>query len=944
MRWFPAVFAMGLLLAAPAPAARPDVFAFAQMPRVAREGDKVTVSFAVKEYCDATVAIEDAHGTIVRHLASGLLGDNAPPPFRKKSLKQSIVWDGKNDKEEYVDNVDSLAVRVSLGLKPRLERSLYWSPYKLGSGAAIRFCAAPEGVYVYDPGPGRGSSTPWLKLFDRDGRYVHTLYPFPAADLEKVKGLNWVTYPPDGRKYPLKHGLGQCTLLPMSDAGNLCLVAGKHYVYMIGSRIQRIAKPGSGKPSILDGPELKLVQKSGSREFTYEPAAAALSPDGRWLYLTAYRGAGAHREYYSYPHDYLPCVMRMPADLSAEPEVLIGGTEIDRAKAPSKPPKDSLLALPTDVTCDAKGRLYVTDADQNALFVFSPNGKLLHRSPIEWPMRVHVAPDTGDIWITCWRLKTALTFWAKRVGGSCSTPPRHVHIATVHRLTPCKGNVAPRVVEGARIPVKDRANLSIHHNAVVDVFAPTARLWFAQAKWPYGGPSRWWEFVNAKIYEVKDRKLAEIANFDALTKRAVVQSRPPRYGRQRPYANPADGCVYVAEQIQPTVVADVQCFDQLVKIDPRTGRASMVGLPFDTEDLAFHPDGFAYLRTESVLTRYDSRTWREVPFDYGEEMPGVTHYGLHPTDVVAGTFFHGGRGASGKLGGMGVNAGGDIACWYYSSSASTAGLGAGSPGRKAKINIHKDNVKPWKPQVSPGRGTSAFIHIWDRHGKILYEDAVPGIAECTDIEMDKNHDLYLLAGAIPQFDGKRYPNPLAGSLVKVHPGKAKILTAGPRVPVKLTPQMRPKRPPDWTTWNSKCWIENGEWIYGGVGGSAAAGICKCHCEANSGMALDYYGRSFAPAYHRFDVVVIDSAGNEIVRIGRYGNVDDGVPLVKDGGPSDPHAIGGDEVAFVSPKWMSVHSDRRLFVADRGNYRVTCVKLGYHTEEKVALGSATDAKD
>ena len=60
------------------------------------------------------------------------------------------------------------------------------------------------------------------------------------------------------------------------------------------------------------------------------------------------------------------------------------------------------------------------------------------------------------------------------------------------------------------------------------------------------------------------------------------------------------------------------------------------------------------------------------------------------------------------------------------------------------------------------------------------------------------------------------------------------------------------------------------------------------------------------------------------------------PLVKEGGPVNPRSIGGDEVAFVSPKWLSVLSDRRLFVADRGNYRILSVKLGYHAEEKVSL--------
>lgn len=72
-------------------------FEFAQKPLVTRQGDRVAIVFAAKGYCDATVAVEDASGRSVRHLASGVLGPNAPPAFQKDSLKQAVVWDGEDD-------------------------------------------------------------------------------------------------------------------------------------------------------------------------------------------------------------------------------------------------------------------------------------------------------------------------------------------------------------------------------------------------------------------------------------------------------------------------------------------------------------------------------------------------------------------------------------------------------------------------------------------------------------------------------------------------------------------------------------------------------------------------------------------------------------------------------------------------------------------------------
>ena len=89
--------------------------------------------------------------------------------------------------------------------------------------------------------------------------------------------------------------------------------------------------------------------------------------------------------------------------------------------------------------------------------------------------------------------------------------------------------------------------------------------------------------------------------------------------------------------------------------------------------------------------------------------------------------------------------------------------------------------------------------------------------------------------------------------------------------------------------------------------------------------------------------VLDSNGNLIVHIGRYGNVDDGKPLVTQGGPSNTRSIGGDEVGLFHACFVATDTDRRLFIADPGNACIRSVKLGYHTEEKVKLKDVKDAQ-
>ncbi|KKL06131.1 hypothetical protein LCGC14_2599090, partial [marine sediment metagenome] len=155
---------------------REPVFEFAATPKLTRDGDRWRIAFATKGFCDVTVTIENAAGRIVRHLIGGDLCHRAPSPLQKGSRSQAIIWDGKDDQGRYLDQAKDLTVRVSLGLKPRFERTLLWVPKRRASKHPPQMAAAAEGVYVYDGGSGMDE----LILYDHDGKYVRTVYPFPA--------------------------------------------------------------------------------------------------------------------------------------------------------------------------------------------------------------------------------------------------------------------------------------------------------------------------------------------------------------------------------------------------------------------------------------------------------------------------------------------------------------------------------------------------------------------------------------------------------------------------------------------------------------------------------------------------------------------------------------------------------------------------------------------
>jgi hypothetical protein len=162
--------------------------------------------------------------------------------------------------------------------------------------------------------------------------------------------------------------------------------------------------------------------------------------------------------------------------------------------------------------------------------------------------------------------------------------------------------------------------------------------------------------------------------------------------------------------------------------------------------------------------------------------------------------------------------------------------------------------------------------------------------------------------------------------------------------VPLSKTSFPKRPPDIVSaMQGASWVEGAEWLYGGTGyGGKNRGVgCACW---NARFALDHFARSFAPELDRYSVAVLDASGNLILRVGQYGNVEDGKPLEAAGGPAQPRPVGGDEVALFHGAYLATHTDRRLFIADPGNARVLSVGLAYHATRKVALASVPDAAE
>jgi hypothetical protein len=319
--------------------------------------------------------------------------------------------------------------------------------------------------------------------------------------------------------------------------------------------------------------------------------------------------------------------------------------------------------------------------------------------------------------------------------------------------------------------------------------------------------------------------------------------------------------------------------------------------------------------------------------------------GVRSAEVIAGLPLPSKSPVCFHQGGINVNAKGHIvaSCAYrYEGISGTDDMG------RYKVNkASADGGKAYEPRIYPGRisnSTTPCIHVWDQHGKLLYEDVVPGVAQVDGVGIDRDDNIYFMHTPSRVLDGKPYLNEMSETLTKVRPGKVKVISRNPGVPVPLPEAEAPKRKLDlYAGGVGQGWIEGAEWMYGGVGyagfnSSHAGGGCACWF---SRFALDYFARSIVPEPQLFGVAVVDSAGNLITRIGRYGNVDDGKPLVGHPELKSPHSLGGDEVGLFHACYTGTHTDRRIFISDVGNGRILSVKLDYHATEKTPLKDIPD---
>jgi hypothetical protein len=106
-------------------------------------------------------------------------------------------------------------------------------------------------------------------------------------------------------------------------------------------------------------------------------------------------------------------VFRLNPAGNAEPQLFAGRNnkeihdwdlkELDKDSAGSD---NEHFKAPTSVDCDAQGRVYVADYENDRIQVFSPDGKYLKTIPADKPAKVVLDRATGEIYVFSWHVYT----------------------------------------------------------------------------------------------------------------------------------------------------------------------------------------------------------------------------------------------------------------------------------------------------------------------------------------------------------------------------------------------------------------------------------------------------------------------------------------------------------------------------------------------------------
>ncbi|MHC4914760.1 MAG: hypothetical protein ACYTGB_04645 [Planctomycetota bacterium] len=358
------------------------------------------INFTVSAPTDVEVAVLDAGGKVVRHLAAGVLGGKKAPPLPlKPGLSQGIAWDGKDD---FGKKVSGAKIRVRIGMQVKFGRLIGGDPYRIGQIMAL--ATDGEGrLYVSSFKGSMGQNMDVLRVYTPEGRYLRTLVPGPPA-LGKKRASHWAESK-NGELVPKNLRLQRPIFYSWSFNNK---GAGIHFVAVTkqggllvqsGKDLHRMAADGGD----VTGPRPLWSESAKLHSPWWAIPTIALSPDGRYAYIANVAG------YKNYPKNHADVNAKWPQgrvyrlDLSAkgaDPEKFYDLKLPDWKAEPFWLPNVGIARTAAyGLAVDGKGHVHVCDLVNGGIVELSPAGKKIGFTPTPWPERVHVEPQTGAYFV-----------------------------------------------------------------------------------------------------------------------------------------------------------------------------------------------------------------------------------------------------------------------------------------------------------------------------------------------------------------------------------------------------------------------------------------------------------------------------------------------------------------------------------------------------------------
>jgi HEAT repeat protein len=795
------------------------VFTFG--PQLSSRSTSEVIKFAVSENTDVTVMVRDAAGYIVRHLASGVLGENPPPPFAAGSLKQEILWDRRDDAGVQLPS-GQYHISVNLGLSASYAGSIGSDPRAIGRihGLAV----GPGGSLYVMSGVGRDSGDGRFQVFSGAGKYLRTILPRSASlPLERVKSLGEMVLA-GGERFPTclsPQYAARIFQVPLvTRSGDLVFVNGlRRGSHPEGKRFQSVAHLKQWPRRLLrlaaDGgaPGEGYLGPLLGQGFEKKPVFLASPDGGKTIYFS---GAGH-------------AVFRVKWGQNEKPEVFVGRN--DKSGAGKKSLKD-----PAGIAFDARGNLYVADRGNHRIVCFDSSGNFTGEISVEWPQAIAVDSDKGEIYAACGYRNFRL-----------------LKYESIKSVQPC-------------------AELNLGRGWPILVL----------------GSENGQQFVYVANADM--RKKGSARRQEMLVRFAVQNGKFIEDGRISNQKLPLQPLLHGVDRQRERVFGVTGMFAKAVRWDGQSGE--MISLPEllhpkanGIRGLTASTDGMVVYHAKDEHGRFDAAL-KPLPFAGS----GTYIARLVKEDCPRSLYDRGScvSPANGRVYHVHERGG------YQKPMLVSA--------------MDRDGIPEKNPAITFESRSAAAVRV-DRQGNIYVLDHLKPIGKAVP-------DVF--KGVVPL---NRH-NPFVynyGSVLKFGPdgGKVKELSRGK--PVKRQLQ---KGQIQFTTAEGRGdFVSTGAaWAWFGVSMIQPAlnrnNYCMCW---HPRFDVDDFSRVFLPDQLRCRIVVLDTNGNQITSIGRYGNVDD----------------KGPDVPLADPRTVMV-SDRTIYIGDMSNNRIARANITYRSSKSLAV--------